>query len=326
LLGIRLLSSLGVSGIAFSGMDIGGFTGNPTTELYARWIQIGAFTPYFRNHTGVNTKSSEPWAHGEEVLEISRNFINLRYRLLPYLYSGFYEATQNGKPIMRTLAIDYTHDEKVYDGQFENQYLFGEAFMVAPFISTVQYGKVYFPKGKWYDLYNGSVENGNQEKIIPLAFHKLPIYVKESSIVPMQSLVQSTAEQPTDTLIIHVYKGDVNNTFIYYEDDGESYDYEKGDYYKRAISYQPKNKTLTFAETEGTLASKFKILKVVFHGFHDVKGFKMNGKSITLQEGFVSMIDPISTFDPTGVSNPVEGYKVKNLILKNEKGNMTINL
>ncbi|MQJ98202.1 glycoside hydrolase family 31, partial [Escherichia coli] len=79
LLGIRLLNSLGVTGVSFSAMDIGGFTGNAPVGLFARWIQLGAFTPYFRNHTGVNTRSAEPWAFGEEVTEIARNFISLRY-------------------------------------------------------------------------------------------------------------------------------------------------------------------------------------------------------------------------------------------------------
>ena len=142
LAGVRLLNSLGVSGVPFTGMDIGGFTGNPTSSLYARWIQIGAFNPYFRNHTAVNTNSAEPWAFGEEVLEISRNYINLRYKLLPYLYSSFYEATQDGLPLMRTLAIDNTFDKNVYDGQFDTQYMFGNAFLIAPFEGDAKFGEV----------------------------------------------------------------------------------------------------------------------------------------------------------------------------------------
>ncbi|RYY26962.1 MAG: DUF4968 domain-containing protein, partial [Sphingobacteriaceae bacterium] len=143
LAGVRLLNSLGLSGVAFTGMDIGGFTGGPTPALYARWIQIGAFCPYFRNHTAVNTKSSEPWTYGEEVTEISRNYISLRYKLLPYLYSTFYESTQNGYPVNRSLAIDYTFDPKIYDVQYQNQYLFGPSFLVAPFESGKDFGRVY---------------------------------------------------------------------------------------------------------------------------------------------------------------------------------------
>ncbi len=319
LLGIRLLNSLGVSGVSFTGMDIGGFTGGASVELFARWIQLGAFTPYFRNHTGVNTKSSEPWAYGEEVTEIARNFINLRYRLLPYLYSSFYESAQSGLPLMRTLAIDYTHQPEVYSADFQNQYLFGEAFMVAPFESTTNFGKVYFPEGKWYDLYSGEVEQGGREKIFQLAYHRLPVFVKGSSIVPMQSLIQTTTEKPTDTLTIHVYQGDVTNSFVYYEDDGESFDYENGGFYKRTISYDPRKKSVTFGDVEGSYQSNFKLVKVVFHGFQNASRWKLNGKKAEVKDDFISFIDPISRFDPQGFSNPVEGYQVKSIVVENNR-------
>lgn len=324
LLGIRLLNSLGVSGVPFTGMDIGGFTGGASVGLFSRWIQIGAFNPYYRNHSGVNTKASEPWAYGEEVLEIARNYVNLRYKLLPYLYSTFYEATQNGMPVMRTLAINYTHDPKVYQGDFQNQYFFGEAFMIAPFESTTQFGKVYFPQGKWYDLITGEVQNGGQEKIIQLVYHKLPVYVKESSIVPMQSLVQNTSESPTDTLTIHIYQGDVVNSYMYYEDDGRSYDYENGGFYKRRISYDPRRKSITFGDVEGSLDSHFNHLNVVLHGFQNVSRGKVKGQNTAFKDDFVSFIDPISRFDPQGEANPVEGYNVKTIVVRNERNNFSI--
>jgi alpha-glucosidase len=211
-------------------MDIGGFTGNPTVSLYTRWMELGAFIPYFRNHTGLNTKSAEPWTFGEDVLDITRNYISLRYQLLPYLYSTFYESTQNGLPVMRSMAINYTFDPKVMWPDFQNQYQFGNAFMVMPFESTKDYGKVYLPEGNWYDLYTDAPEHGKQEKVIPLKINKLPVYVKGGSIIPMQSLVQTTAEKPTDTLSVHIYNGSTANSFVYYEDDGKSFNYEKGDF------------------------------------------------------------------------------------------------
>ncbi|WP_439882563.1 glycoside hydrolase family 31 protein [Pontibacter sp. MBLB2868] len=324
LLGIRLLNSMGVSGIAFTGMDIGGFTGNPSIGLYARWIQLGAFTPYFRNHTGVNSKSSEPWAYGEEVTEIARNFISLRYKLLPYIYSNFYEAAQTGHPLMRTLAIDYTHDPKIYSGEFDTEYQFGEAFLIMPFESGKNYGKVYFPKGKWYNFYTGEVKQGNQEEIIGIQYNKLPVYVKESSIIPMQSLIQSTSEKPTDTLTVHVYNGDVANSFVYYEDDGKSYDYKKGEYFKRTINFDPRKKTITFDKVEGNYNSNFKNIKVMLHGFEGTTKVKVNNKSQNLTKDFASFLDPISRFDPQGSANPKEGYEVQRIVLKNDKDKFTI--
>ena len=140
LLGVRLLNSLGLSGVSFSGMDVGGFAGNPSIALYAKWMQLGAFIPYFRNHSANDTKSDEPWTMGKDVLEIARNYISLRYQLMPYLYSTFYESTQNGLPVMRSLAINYTFDPKVISTEYQNQYQFGSAFMVAPFESGKDYG------------------------------------------------------------------------------------------------------------------------------------------------------------------------------------------
>jgi alpha-glucosidase len=315
LLGVRLLSSLGLSGVSFTGMDIGGFTGGPSVGLYAKWIQLGAFNPYFRNHTAVNTKSSEPWTYGEEVTEISRNYISLRYKLLPYLYSTFNTSVTTGLPVVRSLAIDNTFDPKIYDTQFQNEFLFGQAFLVAPFESTKDFGNIYFPKGDWYNLYTGEKQVGNSEKIIRLSLNKMLVYVKESSIVPMQSLIQSTAEQPTDTLTINIFKGNINNSFVYYEDDGESYNYEKGDFYKRKISYDAANKTIVFDKVEGSFKSKFNYIKLMFHGF-DANDKLAAGK--TLKPDFASFLTPISKFDPQGSANSVEGYKAKSVVLSND--------
>lgn len=319
ILGVRLLNSLGISGVPFTGMDIGGFTGNPSSGLFARWMQIGTFTPYFRNHTAVNTKSSEPWSYGEEVLEVSRNYVNLRYRMLPYLYSTFYEATQSGLPVMRTLAIDYTFDPKVYDWQFQNQYFFGPALMVTPFESGKEFGKVYLPKGKWYDLYNDATTAGGQEVIVPLSLNKLPLYVKGGSIIPMHSLIQSTTEKPTDTLILHVYKGDVANAFVYYEDDGISFNYEKGAYYKREITFDPGKKAISFGKAEGSLPSKFSRVKLMLHGFENEYLVNVSNETRKIEEDFVSFLSQISKFDPEKDAGSVEVCKVKSIVINNER-------
>jgi alpha-glucosidase len=324
LMGVRILSSLGVSGVPFTGMDIGGFTGNASVPLYTRWMQIGAFSPYFRNHTGVNTKSAEPWAFGEEALEISRNYINLRYRLLPYLYSAFYEASQTGHPVVRSLAINYTFDEKVYNTAYQNQYEFGNAFMIAPFTGTDTYGAIYFPEGNWYNLYNDELTTGKQEKLSRVSTQKLPVFVNESSIIPMQSLIQTTAEKPTDTLNVHIYKGSRNNSFVYYEDDGESYNYEKGTFYKRTIAYNAAKRQIVFAKPEGSLGSKFKYIKVQLHGFTDNDKVTLNNKSVNAKTEFMSFLTPISTFDPQGIDNSPEGHNVKSLIFNNSNNQIIL--
>lgn len=325
LLGVRLMNSLGLSGVAFSGMDIGGFTGNGSPALYARWIQLGAFLPYCRSHTGINTKSAEPWAFGEEVLEIARNYINLRYRLLPYLYSGFHEASVSGMPLMRTLAIGWTHEPLVYDPRFQNQFLLGDGIMVAPFDSKQPYAPVYLPPGTWYNLYNDTVATGGQEQMLTLGMHTLPVYIRESSIIPMQSLVQTTAEKPSDTLFLHVYKGNRNNRFEYYEDDGETYAYEKGASYRRIIEYRPADGNLTLEKPVSGMASHFRHIQLVLHGFgKDV--VKVNGAERKLDAGGWVAVQPVSRFDPQGVANPVVKCVVKTLTLANDNQSITINM
>jgi len=289
LAGVRLMNSLGISGVPFTGMDIGGFTGGPTTTLYIRWMQIGAFIPYFRNHTGFNSKSSEPWTYGEDALDVIRNYINLRYKLLPYIYSTFYESSQNGLPVMRSLAINNSFDPNVYDAAFQNQYLFGKSFLVAPFESTKEYGKVYLPEGLWYNLYNDEQLKGNQQIIQPLSVSSLPVYVKESSIIPMQSLVQTTAEAPTDTLSLHIYNGNTANEFVYYEDDGKSDNYIQGDYYKRTIKFDPATHSIVFDPVSGKYISKFHHVKLVLHGFDAINQVKINGEVVTVSSGINKM-------------------------------------
>jgi len=325
LAGVRLLNSLGLSGVSFTGMDIGGFIGNPSTPLYTRWMELGAFIPYYRNHTAYNSKAAEPWTFGEDVLDIARNYISLRYQLLPYIYSTFYESTQNGLPVMRSLAIDYTFDQKIMWADYQNQYEFGNAFMVAPFESSKEYGKIYFPEGVWYDLYNGSKENGNQEKVVPLTINKLPVYVKGGSIIPMQSLVQTTAEQPSDTLFVHVYNGDRANSFVYYEDDGKSFNYQKGDFYKRTIVFDPAKHTITFDAAGGNYKSHFKYIKLILHGFDQSNTLQSGNDQLKLLSSNFEFFGAAAGGDPQGSAYPAESCPVKSVIVENNTDSIKLN-
>src|SRR5690606_15987265 len=164
--------------------------------------------------------------------------------------------------LMRTLAIDHTHDPKVYDGRFHNQYCSGPSFLIVPFESKQAYAPVYLPEGQWYDLYTDSVEQGGREKMLTLSIQQLPVFVKESSIVPMQTLIQNTTEKPADTLFLHVYQGKVKNEFVYYEDDGETYAYEKGAFYKRRMIYDPAARAITLEKAAGQSSSRFSVISL----------------------------------------------------------------
>ena len=324
LLGIRLMNSLGLSGLPFTGMDIGGFIGTPTAALYARWIEVGSFFPYFRNHSALNTKSAEPWTFGEDVTEISRNYISLRYKLMPYLYSTFYEATQNGLPVVRSLAIENTFDKNIYNPAFQNQFTLGRSILVVPVESNKNFAKIYFPKGKWYDLYNDATEEGGKEKIIELRLEKLPVYVKESSIIPMQTLVQSTIIQPADTLMIHVYKGSESNTYVYYEDDGKSFENEKGAFYKRNIIYNGAGDQLVFERAEGLSTSKFNNIALILHGFDNLQAIKVNDATVPLKQTSNAMLYTLPKNDPLSPSFKPETSNTLTAVIKNTRENITI--
>lgn len=307
LLGIRMLNSMGLSGIPFAGFDAGGFVGNASENLFARWISMAAFTPFFRGHSNVNTKSSEPWTYGEHTEEISRNYISLRYRLMPYIYSAFYEASETGTPINRSLAIDFTHDDKIYLETYENEFLFGDSILVAPVSSEKEIEKIYIPEGQWYDLFTDEIYSGQKETLIECPVEKLPVFAKASAIIPMQSQVFSNQEKPNEQLEIHLYKGTNANSFEYYEDDGESYDFEKGLYYKRNICYEPDGAQLTFEQAQGKYKSNFSEVKLYFHGFDPNE---LNGIKIAQEDYY--FIHPLSNFDPLATNIHGE-YKIENL-------------
>ncbi len=186
LLGVRLVNSLGLTGVAFAGYDAGGFVGEANIKLYARWMSIAALSPFFRGHTMINTRDAEPWSFGEEVEQIVRNSIKFRYQLMPYIYSLFHQAATTGMPVQRSLAISWPFEARVFDHQFQNQYLFGPSILVCPCESTRDILKVFLPEGDWYSVYNGHKFNGNQEIFVESPMHRLPVFIKAGSVLPMK--------------------------------------------------------------------------------------------------------------------------------------------
>jgi alpha-glucosidase len=273
------------------GDDIGGYIGTTSKELFIRWIEVGAFEPFMRNHKEAFSNANEPWSYGEEAEAIAKEYIGFRYRLMPYLYSKFYESTQTGMPIVRSLCIENPFDEEVFDMLYQYQFLCGDAILVIPLTSAEKSKKFYLPEGKWYDLYSDEWLEGSQELARECKIHEIPLYIKASSIIPMQSLVQSTKEKPSDTLFIHIYNGEKMNSFEYYEDDGSTMDYQNNVFYKRTITFDPDKNLITFSRPEGSYVSKFKFIRCVFHGFEGVKETKVNGNSILLNYQTVKLLD-----------------------------------
>jgi alpha-glucosidase len=298
LAGVRLVNSMGLSGLAFTGYDIGGFVGNADENLFARWISIGTFSPFFRGHSMINSRDSEPWSYGERVEEISRNYIKLRYRLMPYLYSLFFEASTNGMPINRSLAIDFTFDDLIYDHRYHNQYLFGASLLVAPVESTKELTKVYLPEGNWYEMFTDKPHAGKSEIVVDCPLDQLPVFVKGSSIIPMRERAGNTTADHGDVLEIHLYKGTNDCSFLLYEDDGISYDYESGVFSKRLLEYRSNENKFIAHVPNGNYSSPFKNLTVYFHGFTELNTVSVNGKNIPVQSKAYRFMQPLTSFDP----------------------------
>lgn len=295
LLGVRLVNSLGLSGVAFAGYDVGGFIGNADEKLFARWLSLGAFSPFFRGHSMINSRDSEPWAFGEEVEEITRNYLKLRYRLLPYIYSIFFESAETGIPISRSLAIDYTYDDNIYKKEYENEYMFGPSLLIIPVGSEQQITKAYLPEGEWYDMYTDQKHKGKQEVFAESPMEKLPVFVKGGSILLLQNTGINTAYR-SEILEIHVYPGGKGSSFTLYEDDGISFDNEKNGFHKREIDFNGKDELL-LKESTGSYSPSWKKIKIYIHGEIE-KTILVNGEDIKIHKETYRFILPISHFDP----------------------------
>ncbi len=293
LLGALLVNQMGLSGVPFTGPDVGGYIGDGNKDLYRRWIESGVFAPYLRNHREQYAAANEPWAYGEEAEAISKAYIGFRYALMPYLYSTFHEAAGTGMPVSRSLSIDYSFDANVYNTQFQYEFLFGPGLLVNPMTSQEQRKSTYLPAGQWYDLFTDERLDGGRTISGEYAGHRIPIFAKASAIIPMQGKVQSTRDDPGSVLFVHVFNGTERSEFAYYDDDGETLNYRKGQFRKRLITFDPAASQITFSHPDGKYASRFRRIQVILHGFEAATGVNVNGVATAVQSRVVRMLDPL---------------------------------
>lgn len=224
---IPMLLNLGLSGYSYVGSDIGGFLEDGNGELLARWTQLGAFYPLYRNHSALNSLSQEPWSFGEEILKITRKYIKLRYSLITHLYNLFRESSLKGTPIIRPLFYHYQNDSKTFN--ITDQFLFGEDILIAPIIKPkIKTRMIYLPLGIWYDYFNGKKYEGGKYIIKDAKLEELPIFVKEGAIILKDKEMNYVGENK-DRYEIHIYTGQ-NNKKEFYFDDGLTFNYEKAQY------------------------------------------------------------------------------------------------
>lgn len=220
------LTSMGLCGLPHVGVDIGGFWGNSNPELYARWVQLGTFYPFMRTHCAMKATRQEPWSFGTEVEDIARKAIELRYKLLPYLYTLAHESHATGAPILRPLLYDFPHDEETW--RRDDQVMFGPHMLVAPIVRPGQhYRGVYLPAGDWYDFHSGARVMGGGALATYAPLDRIPLYIKAGAALPFGQVRQSTNE-PLSELTWHIYPGPKTCSRLV-EDDGASFGFEKGE-------------------------------------------------------------------------------------------------
>jgi alpha-glucosidase (family GH31 glycosyl hydrolase) len=308
---VPIAINTGLSGIPYWGTDIGGFvpTKEFTGELYVRWFQFGAFCPLFRSH-GRTWKLRLPWGwntgdfglseitnygeaanpdpselHNAQVEPICRQYLELRYRLLPYLYSAVRESTQTGLPIMRALWLHYPDDPAAVARS--DSYLWGRDMLVAPITEPgATTRRLYLPRGRWFDFWNeGAIDGGREiDRAVDLA--TMPLYVRAGAVIPMGPVKQHTGERSAggDLLVLTVYPGADGATTVY-EDDGKSFDYRKGAWMGLRVEWSDSARRLTVRLADGSrmLPPDRRSLEVRVAGSKNTKQAVFDGRPLQIQ-------------------------------------------
>jgi len=266
---IPTLLGLGLSGFPFVGSDIGGFNEAPTAELFTRWLQLGVFYPFMRDHTMFGSPDQEPWAFGPEHEAINRRAIELRYELLPYIYSAMHDASQSGIPAMRPLMLEYPKDETTYGT--DDEFLFGSDLLVAPvLLEEAKQRSVYLPAGDWYDYWTGEHYAGGKSIDVPVTLASIPIFVRGGAVIFAQPVVQSTNDMPGQPLRVMLFSSGASEL---YEDAGNGF----GPSMRRRFTFS--GDTLEIGAPEGSYRPKPRELWIT-----------VGTKTIKVQDRFARMV------------------------------------
>ena len=243
-----------LSGIPYWTTDIGGFvSGNPDDpsyrELFVRWFEYGAFCPIFRVHGTRATNSNELWSYGPQAQEILTSFDRLRYRLMPYIYSVAWMTTSKGYTPMRPLVMDFRTD--VTAQNIADQFSFGPSILVNPVTEAGATSRhLYLPDARWYDFWDGTSQAGGKWIDAPAPLDRIPLYVRAGSILPVGPEIEYTTEKPADPIELRVYPG-AEAEFTLYEDENDTYDYEKGAFATIPLRWDDVGGKLTIGDRSG---------------------------------------------------------------------------
>jgi alpha-glucosidase len=262
---------LGLSGIGFTGPDVGGFAGEADGELYTRWIQMAAFMPYFRAHTAKGSPDQEPWSYGEPYLSIVRRFIELRYELLPYLYTATWQMVTRGWPMVRPLWWKNLDEDLL---AVEDAFLCGDDLLVAPVGRPgAESRKVLLPPGAWFDYWTNRTRRGgtSYEQVAPL--ETMPLFVREGTVLPMGEEGPNTANRKDKFLRLSVYPLTAPGTASseLYEDAGSGRGYREGVNRVSRFDLTQSEEALTLTWTrDGPYTPPYEHVALTFQGLRRV--------------------------------------------------------
>jgi alpha-glucosidase len=270
-LSLPMAMGFGVSGQAFVGADIGGFSGHSNAELFLRWMQYGVLTPFCRNHSEIGNVDQYAWAWGDVIQDLVREAIQLRYRLLPYLYATFLRASETGAPVQRPLVFDHQYDPTVRD--IDDEYLLGPDLLVAPVVDAgVTARHVYLPPGSWYDWHTGDGVGGGRFLLVPTPMDRIPIFARGGAVIPMwPQAPPSTAGYHPSVIELHLFVPDTDGAHLslLQEDDGLTLGALQGARYRTQFELTRSGEQVGLrAEVEGQGYAEFarEAFHVVIHG------------------------------------------------------------
>ncbi len=256
---------MAMSGFSFAGSDIGGFAEQPQGELFARWIQLGVFHAFCRVHSSGDHGDQEPWVFGTEITDIVRKFVEIRYQLLPYLYTSFWNHINHGTPILKSLVL--YDQEDVATHYRSDEFIFGDSILVCPILEPNSKGRrMYIPRGNWYNFWTDEVVEGGREVWVDADLDSMPIFIKEGAVIPKYPVQQYVDEKKFNEITLDVYFKIGTEKSQLFDDAHDGYDYKKGRYSLRTFKVTgKKNELILQQHKQGKFDADYNNFNIIFH-------------------------------------------------------------
>lgn len=292
---LPLLLGLGLSGFPFVGSDVGGFVGGATAELYTRWLQSAVFTPFLRTHTAWGNPDQDPWSYGTRHEAANRKAIELRYELLPTVYSVMEEASRTGLPAMRPLFLEHPEDPRARGR--DDAFLFGRDLLVAPVLREgAERRGTYLPKGAWWELGRGVRHEGGRDVVVPVSLETLPVFVREGAFLFRQPVLPHTGERHGKMLTVQHWPAASVSEGVLYEDEGDGFAYRDGVFLRRTFTATPSEKGLVLRlRAEGTYRPAPRPLELRVRWAGTLRAVRVDG-------------EPVAEVSPDALSGASRGF------------------